>query len=253
MNLIIDAGNTKIKWAVFQEGRILEKKIGNVWEDLEISELLRSFPGISTCMLSSTRDEWPQLEQLMQINSISFYRLSHQIPLPIQLSYKTPGTLGLDRIAGAAGAQVAFPGEPALIIDMGTAITYDFLSSEGLFMGGNISPGMEIRFSSLQRYTDNLPLVEFNDKVDLLGTSTEEAIQAGVQNGILYEITSYINTLINKYNGLRVILTGGTSEYFVKKLKKTIFVDPNLVLKGLNHILEHQKGLRMGDENNYDC
>jgi len=253
MNLIIDAGNTKIKWAVFQEGRILKKQVGNIWEDLKIAELLRSFPGISSCMLSSTREEWPGLEKLMLNYSISFFRLSHQIPLPIQLSYKTPETLGLDRIAGAAGAQVDFPGEPALIIDMGTAITYDFLSSEGLFMGGNISPGMEIRFRSLQRYTDNLPLVEFNDKVDLLGTSTEEAIQAGVQNGILYEITSYINTLINKYNGLRVILTGGASEYFVKKLKKTIFVDPNLVLKGLNHILEHQKGLRLGDENNYDC
>lgn len=256
MNLIIDAGNTKIKWAVYQNGQLLEKQIGSVWDDFDLSVLLSSFPEISKCMLSSTRAEWPQLESVMQAHSISLFRLNHQMSLPIRLVYDTPETLGLDRIAGAAGAQHTFPGENVLIIDAGTAITYDVLSSEGLFLGGNISPGIEIRFRSLNRYTDNLPLVEFNekfdlDRVDLLGSSTEGAIQAGVQNGILYEITSYINTLINKYNGLRVILTGGTAEYFVKKLKKTIFVDPNLVLKGLNHILEHQTGLRLGDENNY--
>ncbi len=246
MNLIIDAGNTKIKWAVFKEGQIVEKLAVSSWDDLEISVILKRYPDISTCILSSTRTEWPMMQHVMQLYSVSFYRLSHHLSLPIQLMYDTPETLGLDRIAGVAGAQVSFPGEPVLIIDMGTAITFDLLSSEGQFLGGNISPGMEIRFRSLQRYTDNLPLVQFNDQIEMLGASTVEAIQAGVQNGILFEIESYINALINKYNGLRVILTGGASEYFVKKLKKTIFVDPNLVLKGLNHILEYQRKAQVG-------
>ncbi len=258
MNLIIDAGNTKIKWAVFQNGQLVEKLISNTWEDIEVSALLKRFPEISRCILSSTRVEWQRLEDIMQIYSISFFHLNQYTPLPIRISYKTPETLGFDRIAGVAGAQVAFPGEPVLVIDMGTAITYDFLSSEGLYSGGNISPGLEIRFRSLHRYTDNLPLVDFHEKfnldqIDAFGTSTEEAIQAGVLNGILYEIRSYINTLLNKYNGVRVLLTGGSSEYFVEKLKKTIFVDPNLVLNGLNHILEYQKGFNVGDEKNYDC
>lgn len=257
MNLIIDAGNTKIKWAVYQNGQLLDKQIGSAWDDIDLPVLLSSFPDISNCMISSTRSEWIHLEEVMQSYSISLFRLSHLIPLPIQMTYNPPQTLGLDRIAGAAGAQLTFPDENVLIIDVGTAITYDLLSSEGLFLGGNISPGLEIRYRSLNRYTDNLPLLDYNEKfdvseLDLLGSSTEEAINAGVYNGILYEITGYINTLINKYNGLRVILTGGTAEYFVEKLKNPIFVDPNLVLKGLNHILEFQKGHRVDDENNYD-
>jgi len=257
MNLIIDAGNTKIKWAVYQGDQLLKKHIVGVWDDLDLLALLSSFPDISSCILSSTRAEWMQLEEVMASNSISFFRLNHLMALPIQMAYNTPETLGLDRIAGAAGAHIAFPGENVLIIDVGTAITYDLLSSEGVFLGGNISPGVEIRFRGLNRYTDNLPLVKFNEKfdlnrVDLLGSSTKGAIERGVLSGILYEITGHINSLINKYNELRVILTGGGAEYFVKKLKKTIFVDPNLVLKGLNHILEHQSGTGMGDENNYD-
>lgn len=240
MNLIIDAGNTKIKWAVFDQGPILDKGSCSLWDDLNVPHLVDLFPQISCCILSSTRSEWAPLESILEQFSIGFYKLDRNWKLPLQIDYLTPGSLGLDRIAGAAGALVTFPGEPVLIIDMGTAITFDFLDAQGVFRGGNISPGMEIRFQSLQRYTDNLPLVEFNDQVAWLGKSTAEAIQAGVQNGILYEIESYINTLINKYNGLRVILTGGASEYFVKKLKKTIFVDPNLVLKGLNHILEYR-------------
>lgn len=246
MNLIIDAGNTKIKWAVFHDDQILEKYDGNNWEELDLSGLMKNYPGISACLLSSTRSGSTQLEEEMYLHKVSFFHLNHEMILPIGMEYKTPDTLGLDRIAGAAGAHAIYPGQDVLIIDMGTAITYDFLSSEGNFIGGNISPGMEIRFKSLQRYTDNLPLVKYQNQVDLLGSSTEGAIQAGIQNGILYEIEGYINALINKYNGLRVILTGGTAEYFVTKLKKTIFVDPNLVLKGLNHILEYQKSLQTG-------
>lgn len=246
MNLIIDAGNTKIKWAVFQDSRILEQYEGKIWEDLELSGLMKKYPDITSCMLSSTRTEWLQLEKVLKLYSVSFFRLNHQMDLPIGMEYKTPETLGLDRIAGAAGAMALYPDQTVLIIDMGTAITFDLLSAEGKFLGGNISPGMEIRFQSLHRYTDNLPLVKYNSQVDLIGSSTEEAIQAGVQNGILYEIESYINTLINKYNGLTVILTGGASEFFVRKLKKTIFVNPNLVLEGLNHILEYQKGHQVG-------
>ena len=201
---------------------------------------------IDACIMSSTRKVWPGLKKILDDRNILFVLLKHTLDLPLKLAYQTPETLGLDRIAAAAGAIAVFPGQAVLVVDMGTAITFDFVDASGVFLGGNISPGMDIRFKALERFTDNLPLVGFDEDVDFFGRSTEEAISAGVQAGIYFEVIGYINTLKNKYNGLKIILTGGGAQYFVKKLKKTIFVDPNLVLKGLNIILDYQRGLQTG-------
>lgn len=246
MNLIIDAGNTQIKWAFFQKGDIVEKNACHSWEEFALGEWKNHLSIVDACIVSTTRKLWPDLEVIMKRESVPVFLLNHELPMPLKLEYKTPETLGLDRIAGAAGAIASYPGEHVLIIDMGTAITFDFVSADGSFRGGNISPGLDIRFQSLNRYTDNLPLASFNENAGSFGQSTMEAIESGVQSSIYFEVIGYINSLKNKYNGLRVILTGGAAEFFVRKLKKTIFVDPNLVLKGLDHILEFQKKDRVG-------
>ena len=165
MNLIIDAGNTQIKWAFFQKGELIEKNTCHSWEEFAVGNWKNRLSIVDACILSTTRNPWPDLELILKKESVLFYELHHDLPLPVSLEYKTPETLGLDRIAGAAGAVASYPGETVLIIDMGTAITFDFISAEGSFRGGNISPGLDIRFQSLNRFTDNLPLTGFNDNV----------------------------------------------------------------------------------------
>ncbi len=244
MNLIIDAGNTQIKWAVFDQNNLLERHSVADWADIDLPGITSAYKSLKYCIVSSTRESDDSFIKAVNEYGVDIFWLRADTPLPMKINYETPQSLGLDRIAGAVGGMNEFPGETVLIIDMGTAITYDLVSADGTFLGGNISPGLEIRFLSLHRFTDKLPMVEFDESHKLIGTSTSGAIRAGVQNGIVYELDSHINALKNKYNGLRVILTGGSSEYFVRKLKNPIFVNQNLVLQGLNDILKHQIAIR---------
>ncbi|MGL4492132.1 MAG: type III pantothenate kinase, partial [Tannerellaceae bacterium] len=153
--------------------------------------------------------------------------------------YKTPNTLGRDRLAAVVGAHSIKPGHNLLVIDAGTAITYEFLNAEGCYMGGNISPGMKTRFKALNYYTQKLPLLNEDGDTPDLGDSTETAIRSGVVNGVVFEIDGYINSLRSKYSDLFVFLTGGHSFYFERRLKNSIFADINLVLIGLNTILDY--------------
>jgi len=138
------------------------------------------------------------------------------------------------------GAYTICPGKNVLVIDAGTAITYDIVTAKGEFMGGNISQGLEIRFKSLNKYTNRLPLLERPEETPpLVGSSTREAIQSGIVNGLLFEMDGFIDAISKAYPKLQVVLTGGDAKYFVGKLKNSIFVDPNLNLIGLNRILEH--------------
>jgi type III pantothenate kinase len=138
------------------------------------------------------------------------------------------------------GAYTIYPGRSVLVIDAGTAITYDVVTSDGEYLGGNISPGMEIRFKSLNRYTNRLPLLERpQEQPSLVGNSTREAIQAGIVNGIVFEMDGFIGAIGQNYPKLQVVLTGGDAKYFEGKLKSSIFVHLNLNLIGLNRILEH--------------
>lgn len=246
MNLIIDAGNTQVKWGVFQEGALLYRGSEKEWSGLIKALTDVELDGVGQAIISSTRKLSPPFLDFLEEQGISIWYMKADMALPFELDYLTPETIGVDRIAGIAGAQAAWPGENVLVVDLGTAITYDLILDGKVFIGGNISPGMHIRFQSLNRFTDNLPLVEPAEEVPELGKTTTDAIRSGVQTGILFEITAYINSLKNKYNELTVILTGGDAEFFVKKLKKTIFVDANLVLKGLNHILAYQLQVQSG-------
>jgi len=165
--------------------------------------------------------------------------LSHSLKLPITIDYKTPNTLGKDRIAGAVGAQSLFLKENILIIDAGTCITYDVVEANGTYIGGSISPGMLMRFKSLNNFTHKLPLVPYREFNELTGKTTEESILSGVISGIAFEMHGFINGYLEKYSSLKIILTGGDAVYFEKTLKNDIFVNSNIVLIGLKEILNY--------------
>ncbi len=246
MNLIIDAGNSQIKWAIYSLNKQIFKGSAGTWEDPLLKECYSSFPDIKSAIISSVR-RIPE-EYLVNLKSriLNLWILDNKLQLPIKILYTTPETLGKDRIAAAVGGYSLYPGKPVLIIDMGTAITFDLVNKDSEFLGGNISPGMLTRFKALNQFTEGLPSVPPAHNIPLIGLSTIEAIQAGVQKGIAYEIDGHINALINKYNGLITILTGGDASFFVRNLKNTIFVVPDLVLDGLNIILEYQKEKKQG-------
>jgi type III pantothenate kinase len=239
MNFVIDAGNTLIKTAVYKATELVAAETHVEWSAISILSIIKRNPEIASCLICSTRDVPVWLPGLMKENGIIYYELSHLLPLPVKIGYETPETLGKDRIALAAGAADRFPGKNILAIDAGTALTIDLVTSEGFFVGGNISPGMRMRFAALHQQTFSLPEIEPSEEVPLIGRNTREAILAGVVNGIIYEIDNSINSLNNKYNDLHVIMTGGDAPYLSARLKNRIFVEENLVLNGLNAILRN--------------
>ena len=170
-----------------------------------------------------------------------FIDLNEYTNIPIKNLYDSKSTLGKDRLAAVIGANNFYPKSNVLVIDMGTAITFDFINKKDQYLGGSISPGLEMRFSALNHFTGKLPLLKKNEKFSLIGSNTESAIISGVQNGIIFEIDSYINNIKKEYEDLKTILTGGDAIFFDKKLKNTIFVDLNLNFIGLNTILEYNK------------
>jgi type III pantothenate kinase len=188
-------------------------------------------------ILSTVADVPPAVVDLLRKRLEYFIEPDDPVSLPIQVLYRTPEKLGKDRLAAVVGAQSIQPGKDLLIIDAGTAITYEFLDASGKYLGGNISPGMTTRFRSLKSSTKRLPLLDETGDVPETGYDTETAIRSGVVKGILYEMDAYIDEYKLKYPGLFVFLTGGHSFYFETKLKNPTFADVNLVLSGLNRIL----------------
>ena len=189
-------------------------------------------------ILSSTKLVDQQLLEYLNGDFTQFIELDHLTPLPIANLYETPETLGKDRIAVAVGANELFPNQNVLVIDAGTAITYDFVSAENQYLGGNISPGLQMRFKALNQFTDKLPLVDSSAYFSEIGKNTKEAIRGGVQNGILFEIEKTIEIFAEKYEDLQVILTGGDSAFLSQMLNADVLVHLNLTLIGLNRILE---------------
>ena len=182
-------------------------------------------------------------------HSQHFVLFDHNTPVPIVNKYETPQTLGQDRLAAAVGAKSLCPNENLLIIDAGSAITYDFVTAEGEYMGGNIAPGLKMRFTMLQRMTKKLPLVEAEEKelIPLFGKNTRDAIAAGVIRGVAYEVKGYMRTLHEKMPHFRTYLTGGHASYVLNNVRSSrneereIHYEKNLVLIGLNEILVFNK------------
>ena len=241
MNLVIDIGNTRIKAAIFDDSKMIEEYAADS-SPLELTEMiLNKYPDIQYAIVSSVHEPESDFSGVLRKKVSKLIEVDDTTPVPITNLYQTPDTLGKDRLAALVGAYAIYPDSNVLIIDTGTAITYDFLDSGNRYSGGNISPGMEMRFKALNQYTRKLPKVSAKNTFPEMGFDTESSIISGVTNGILYEMNSYISIFIRKYKDLKIILTGGDANFFVKKLKKTIFVIPNLVLIGLNHILQYNE------------
>ncbi len=237
MNLVADIGNTHVKLAWFEQGRLIEsvRVDQGHWDDLRGMVIER--PSAHSILSSVIDSAEPLIDALREMNT-TVLELGHTTPLPVEIVYATPETLGHDRIAAAAGARYVCPYCNVLVIDLGTAITIDFISAEGKFMGGNISPGLHTRFRALNEFTSRLPLVTRDSTFPVFGTNTHSAIVAGVQQGIIYELQGYINDYARQYPACEFILTGGDAGFFVSKLNRSVFTIPDLVLKGLNYILE---------------
>lgn len=241
MNLVIDIGNTRAKLCVYQAETLVEKlSVESRPADIQqaISALLDSH-SIRACIYSSVGADVYGLVSGLMPRGTALLRFGSDTPVPIANSYGTPGTLGVDRLAAAVGASVLFPGADALVIDAGTAITYDYLRGGCEFVGGNIAPGIRLRIKSLNSYTSRLPLVEPGNVVNDFGKSTAEAISNGVVMGVMSEIAGYVELLKQKNVKPVIILTGGDSIFLYRKLKITIFAEPNLVTIGLNRILNY--------------
>lgn len=231
MNLVIDFGNTRIKGGIFDADKLVQMEIGIE----KIQQLISDYKP-EHILASSVSVSEEEIKGLLNRNVIF---LSHTTKLPFQLQYKTPQTLGLDRIAAVAGAQSLFPNQNCLIIDTGTCITYDILDRDNNHLGGSISPGIAMRFKALNTFTAKLPLVELNESIELTGTTTIGAIQSGVLHGITGEMKQIIRMYKDKFATLRIIICGGDAKFFENKLKEGIFAAPDLVLTGLNRILQY--------------
>jgi type III pantothenate kinase len=238
VNLIVEQGNTMLKVAVFDGN---ERVMFFQQADNELSWIQDVFGQyrLEKGIMSSVKGQNKQLTQVLKSELSFFLWLDETVPVPVRIEYETIKTLGKDRIAAVVGAHFLRPGQNLLVMDAGTAITYELVEAAGVYKGGNISPGLTTRFRSLNRFTKQLPLVQEQADGPLIGTSTESAILAGVVNGIVFEMDGYIDALKVKYNDIYVFLTGGHAFYFENRLKNRIFVAPNLVLLGLNRILEY--------------
>jgi len=238
LNLIVEQGNTRLKAAVFDNERIvaLINRDSNdiMWID-EVFDRYHPEKGV----MSSVSDLNDMMISSLKERLEYFILLDTQTPVPVVIEYGTPETLGKDRIAAVVGACYRQPDSNILVIDAGTAITYEVVEKPDVYKGGNISPGLATRFKALHEFTKRLPLINEKDDVPLIGTSTESAILAGVVNGIVYEMDGYIDMLKKEYGKIHVFLTGGHTSYFEKRLKNHVCADENLVLTGLNRILKY--------------
>jgi type III pantothenate kinase len=241
MNLIIDVGNTFIKLAVFKNN-LLIKKINTskekFFEDFDrismkykniINVIISSVGFFSEEAISKIKDKYPAII------------LSHKTHLPFINKYKTPLTLGSDRIALVSAAAIKYPSKNVLIIDVGSCITFDFKNSKNEYLGGSITPGIEFRYRSLNDYTNKLPLLKPQKTLNHMGVTTASSIHAGVIQGVIFEIDAFIDAYREKYQELTVILTGGGAQYLVESLKNDIFAHSNFLLEGLNYLVQNNK------------
>lgn len=237
MNLTVDIGNTRVKAAVFENNRLKELVVFTKSKIIsEIKKIVKKHlivSGIISNVASISENKITQLHKIA-----NFHVISSNSKVPFTNLYKTPKTLGVDRIALVAAAAKQFTNKNVLIIDAGTCITFDFINNKTEYLGGAISPGIRLRYKSLHTFTANLPLIDVLDLEDFIGKNTKESIVSGVLNGVLQEIDGVILGYQQKYLDLTVVLTGGDTKFLSKQLKSSIFANQNFLLQGLNEILK---------------
>lgn len=233
LNIVLDVGNSRIKSGIFLNNNLIHSEWFN-----DPDPLIQKYAGLGHhWIVSSVRKD---ISWMKDLKSEHLIILSHQTPVPLALDYETPETLGMDRLAAAVGAATIFPDKHVLIIDAGTCITYDLISKAGVFEGGVIAPGLKMRWKAMRQFTEKLPDLSDSWEEDITdgpGKSTRQSLFHGAFTAILIEIEGFISKFGQEKPDLLVLLTGGDSHYFESKLKQGIFADSNLVLKGLNRIL----------------
>jgi type III pantothenate kinase len=237
MKLILDFGNTLQKIAVFDENQIIAFKSFKKISLKGIKDFISNYP-IKSAIISSVINYPLEINKFLEKKFI-FIEFSENTLIPINNLYKTPDTLGKDRLSAVVAANSISLNKSVLIINAGTCITYDFVDNNSNYYGGAISPGLFMRFKALHTFTEKLPLItKIKSQNPLIGTTTEESIFSGVLNGTLSEIEGIISKYKEKNTDLLIILSGGDMKYFDKKIKNSIFAYPNIVMFGLNIILD---------------
>lgn len=237
--ITIDIGNTRSKYAVFRADNIIESGVFDPYCN-DLGVVLQKYPSIRRGIISSVSGKVE--ECLRSLCGVDVLVLGNDTRLPFSLSYKDRSRVGADRLALVAEAFAERPHEDNLIIDIGTCITYDILTSDDRHLGGPISPGIRLRFKAMNEHTALLPLCEPDaDNLKLLCETTEECLQSGVINGILFEIKEFIEEYSKIFNGLNVFLSGGDNIFFDTKLKNCIFANSNFMFNGLRYILEYNE------------
>ncbi|WBX71780.1 type III pantothenate kinase [Tenacibaculum retecalamus] len=238
MNLIIDVGNTRVKAAVFELNTIKEIFVFKKEEIVfEIEKIIKNFSISATIMSSVSNISEKVVQEISDL--LDPIHLNSKTKVPFKNKYKTPETLGVDRIALAAAATKKYPDKNVLIIDAGTCITFDFINNKKEYLGGAISLGLKMRYQALHKFTSKLPLLELTEVAEFIGRDTNTSIHSGIINGVCYEIEGVINQYRSEYGDLTVVLTGGDTYFLAKQLKSGIFAHPNFVLEGLHTVLTY--------------
>jgi type III pantothenate kinase len=239
MNLVVDVGNTLVKFAVFKDGHLIHKINFELSEfKMQYKALKKEFPKVRSGIISSVGSLSKTQIEIIE-DDLTVIQFNSDIKLPFKNCYKTPTTLGEDRIALVCGAVHQFPDKNVLIVDAGTCITYDFITDKNDYLGGAISPGIRLRYKSLNNLTANLPLLGTSQPKTITGNSTESSIHSGVVFGVIKEIDGVMDHYLEKYLDLTIILTGGDGKFLSNQLKNSIFANSNFLLEGLNYILDY--------------
>lgn len=242
-SLVVDIGNSRTKLAVFRDREVIRTEAFTEVEPGTL-ELLISEYQVTSSILSSVTAFDEELVRVLERNT-RYIRFSSDRPANVRIGYRTPETLGLDRLAGVIGAHALFPDRNCLVIDAGTCITYDLVDREGNYTGGSISPGLDMRLRAMHTFTGRLPLVQkAPDFTGQIGTDTETSMLTGVLEGTWHEVRGFIEDYNTKSNGVQVLLCGGDAAFFDTRLKNSIFAhsvrtEMLLVLIGLNEVIHH--------------
>ena len=236
MNLILDVGNSLLKIALFEKSELIQKFKFSENYKRNIENII-SKNNVTHSIISNVGRIDDSIINILK-ESTNLLLVSNQLKIPFKNLYKSKNTLGQDRLALVSAAAFNFPNENVLIVDVGSCITYDFKNNNNEYLGGGISPGISMRFKSLNTFTSNLPLIDFDSIYQLIGNNTKNSITSGVVNGTISEINGIIQQYREEFKNIRIILTGGDSNFLLKRIKNTIFADRNFLLIGLNKLLE---------------
>lgn len=239
MLIALDIGNSRLKYGVFEgETLIATDKIAIDSFQSDLQKVLDCYPDVETIIVASVKNF--DVDALKPFNHKKVKVVNRKDLMPFKNLYRTPETLGIDRMVLAAGASLLFPNQNCLVIDAGTCITYDFINSQNEYLGGAISPGLQMRYKSMNAFTDKLPLLNPQSPKSVIGDNTENSMHSGAVNGIRFEIEGYRAAHATSGGNFTIILTGGDSVFLAKEFKNTIFATPNFLLESLNALHRYQ-------------